>query len=353
MYSLSYKIKLNKDGYEPFLDFLKGVCIIFVILTHCISPSLRKYSLFCLWGDMAVPLFLVVQVFQTYKRGTKNIKINIAKLLKRIVIPFLIAQACGVAILSFVGGISLLSSLRQFGGIGPGDYFPYIYIQFTILLSFLSPFFDKNKEMVIASFFILVSELLELACIYLSVGLHFYIFSFFRYTFLIYLGWLLANDRIQQNLITYILTLVSVVFILSFDGIIQLGVVNLSSVFYDKTFAIFHWISYFYVLFFFLFIIYDCYRLLQKYHFLNGFNRFLMLCGKYSYEIFLFQMIFFLISPVNILFLRFGWRISPWLEPIVLVLNVLCCTVPIFILKNILKSFFKDRKYKTDLLIHL
>lgn len=344
MKSLSYNILLNKKGYEPFLDFLKGVCIVFVILTHCISPSLHKYSLFCLWGDMAVPLFLVVQVFQTYKKGTSIIKINVTKLLKRIVVPFLIAQVAGVAVLSLVG-YPFLNSLRQFGDIGPGAFYPYIYLQFAVLLWLVSSLFNKVKKVGLLLFlFLVVSELLELVSIYLPIGPSVYRFLFFRYTFLIFLAWLLTKGGIAFKPFTIVLAIVSAVFILLFDGIIRRynltgGVINSSSMFYDRSFAIFHWISYFYVVFFLLFIIYGCFRLFEKTTVLKNY---FVVCGKYSYEIFLFQMVFFLISPVNVLFQKLvGTSLS--LEPISLVINVVCCTVPVILIMRLINN----KKHKT------
>lgn len=222
MNTLSYKIWLDKSGYEPFLDFLKGVCIVFVVLTHCISPAMHKYSLFCLWGDMAVPMFLLVQVFQTYKKGTLNVKFNMRKLLKRIVIPFLIAQLIAVMVLSF-GEHPLMSTLKQFGDLGAGAYYPYIYVELAVLLWMVSPLFNKVKNTgLILFFFLVVSELIELFCIYLTVGPEVYRFLFFRYTFLIFLGWLLVNDGIVLNPLTALLSVISGIFILVFDGIIPL-----------------------------------------------------------------------------------------------------------------------------------
>ena len=154
-------VQLNKTGYEPFLDFLKGVCIVFVILTHCISPAVHRYSLFCLWGDMAVPMFLLIQAFQTYKKGTNDISINFKKLLKRIIIPFFMAQLIGVAVLIMTSK-QVCSLIFQVGNIGPGAYYPYIYLQFVLLLWLLAPVFNciKNK-FVLAGSFLVVSQIFE------------------------------------------------------------------------------------------------------------------------------------------------------------------------------------------------
>ena len=55
-------IAFNKHGYDPFIDFLKGVCILFIILTHCFPEYLIEYTQFDLWGRTAVPLLILLQV---------------------------------------------------------------------------------------------------------------------------------------------------------------------------------------------------------------------------------------------------------------------------------------------------
>lgn len=61
-------IVLQKDGYEPFIDFLKGVCIILVIITHTIPYEIEHYSLFEIWGRTAVPIFLIIQCYHVFKK---------------------------------------------------------------------------------------------------------------------------------------------------------------------------------------------------------------------------------------------------------------------------------------------
>lgn len=74
-------ITLQKEGYDPFIDYLKGVCIFLVVLAHCLPHT--EYILFPLWGDQAVPLFLLIQVFHAYKHGVDEaVKMpNLVKLL--------------------------------------------------------------------------------------------------------------------------------------------------------------------------------------------------------------------------------------------------------------------------------
>ena len=64
---------LNKKGYDPFIDFVKGFCILSVVLTHSLPVWLQQHTLFSLWGGMAVPLFLMIQVFHAYKSWIKSV----------------------------------------------------------------------------------------------------------------------------------------------------------------------------------------------------------------------------------------------------------------------------------------
>lgn len=84
-------ITFNKSGYDPFIDFIKAYAIIMVVFTHCIPTSVCNYILGCLWIDVQVPLFLLIQVFHAYK-NEKIPEINMKKMAKRIVLPFAIIQ---------------------------------------------------------------------------------------------------------------------------------------------------------------------------------------------------------------------------------------------------------------------
>lgn len=78
-------IHLVKDGYDPFIDFMKGFCILSVILLHATThfPG-QAYTI-----GQCVPLFLLIQVFHYYKKGLENARpFNIQKVWIRILRPF-------------------------------------------------------------------------------------------------------------------------------------------------------------------------------------------------------------------------------------------------------------------------
>ena len=86
-----FSLPFNKSGYDPFIDFLKAYAIIMVVFTHCIPSFVHDLILGCLWIDVQVPLFLLIQVFHAYK-NEKIPEINMKKMAKRIVLPFVIIQ---------------------------------------------------------------------------------------------------------------------------------------------------------------------------------------------------------------------------------------------------------------------
>ena len=86
------KFVFRRDSYDPFIDYLKGICIIFVIINHCMPENIMDSTAFFFWGVSAVPIFLIIQVFHAYKRELKNAKTNNKRLWKKIVWPFFVAE---------------------------------------------------------------------------------------------------------------------------------------------------------------------------------------------------------------------------------------------------------------------
>lgn len=71
-----YVVPIKKVGYDPFIDYLKGISILFVVLLHCLP--LQNYLLCSLWASQAVPIFLLIQVFHVV-RGVIKINKSITK----------------------------------------------------------------------------------------------------------------------------------------------------------------------------------------------------------------------------------------------------------------------------------
>ena len=93
-------ITFNKTGYDPFFDFIKAWAIICVIFGHTF-PYLNQVG-YSLWLGIQVPLFILIQVFHSYKNDTS--KINLAKIFSRVFLPFVICEIIVFTIALGLGG---------------------------------------------------------------------------------------------------------------------------------------------------------------------------------------------------------------------------------------------------------
>ena len=281
-------IQLQKTGYDSFIDVLKGFSILFVLLNHSLPFYFKKGILFCLWGELAVPTFLLIQVYHYFRRGKK--KTNIVTLCKRIFLPFLTAQLIVFFISIFVNNDihRVLTNVCKSGGLGPGEYYIWIYIQFLILLPLFKLLSNKFNGYKLTILMIIVSQILEICSqLYVSPGL--YKLLSFRYIFLLYLGLLWYKEGILINNTRIFLSLISVAFIL----VMYYSDVDLAPYFYCQSWRMFHWIAYFYVAFLAPFVfmwIYECLGVkLQK---------ILRYIGANSWSIFCMQIVVFsFLSP--------------------------------------------------------
>lgn len=142
-------VPLKTEGYDPYIDYLKGVSIFFVVLAHCLP--MQNCLLFSLWGAQAVPLFLLIQTFHAYKKGVdKAVKLpDFKKLFNRILKPFIILLLFELFLLIVVFGnapLSVIKSATRSGGIGPGSYYVWIYIQFACVIPIVAWIIKKLKK---------------------------------------------------------------------------------------------------------------------------------------------------------------------------------------------------------------
>ena len=246
-------VTLNKNGYDPFIDFIKGFCIVSVVLTHSLPTVCQDYLLFMLWGGMAVPLFLLIQVFHTYKAGLDSQKrILSLKMVKRIVIPFLLTL-CFIGVFRALKGNPINEVVFGFlaGGGGAGSYYPWIYIEFAVLLVLCRPFLKRLKSHQIFLCFLVLSILLEYVCSIMAISPWLYRITFFRYVFLIALGidWVCNGIKLGKKRL--FLSIVSVCFIVLF----QYFNPDLEPLFFHTAWKSFHWVCYFYVAYLLMFVL--------------------------------------------------------------------------------------------------
>lgn len=224
---------------------LKGFAILFVLFNHSTPLYLKKITLFDLWGGMGVPLFLLIQVFHYYKRGLDNTSaIKPLKVFQRVVVPFVLSELV-IILLKWIMGESFSDSFLgcfHNWGYGTGEYYIWIYLQFVLLLPLTTYLFKHIGNKYLPVVFIGLSVIMDLCCSITDIEEHTYKFLFYRYFFLIYLGYLWAKNNIVLNRKNLLLSIISIVSILVFD----LSGISYEPFFYDSSWMCFHWISYFY-----------------------------------------------------------------------------------------------------------
>lgn len=133
-----------------FLDVLKGICIIFIIITHFSwTAEERLIFLFPFWIDMAVPIFMIISGYAyslSYTKKSINCIEkayelgNIVNKMIRYTIPYIIAfiieqiafVLMGITSVS-VQQIPIIGKSFLSGGIGPGSYYYPIMMQFIFM----------------------------------------------------------------------------------------------------------------------------------------------------------------------------------------------------------------------------
>lgn len=273
---------LSKTGYDPFITFMKGYAILCVLLAHALpNPDATGYAL---WGGMQVPLFLLIQVFHSFK---KEPHFSFAKLMKRAVLPFLLIQFVLVALACRHGDVYnqlIISTIG--GGRGPGSYYFWLYLQFAVLLPLLYPLTKKLKRSQLLIIFLLVSEGCEVLSSLLHIPEPVYRLLCLRYLFLIYLGIEWVLDGIVINTKTLLLSLVSVAAIIYFTYFDP----SLEPFFFKTAWRYHRWICYYYVAYLLAWLLSLVYNAIRN---VNWLDRFFKTIGKASYEIYLVQMAVF------------------------------------------------------------
>ena len=302
-------IKFQTTGHDEFIDFIKSYAILCVILGHTF-PLLDKIG-YGIWAGMQVPLFILIQTFH-YLKKERSFKINISKILGRVAVPFIIAE-----ILTFIVALLvkkenasiLIQEFIQRGGYGPGSYYPYIYLQITLLLPFFAILLKHsstvNSPMVQSSefrvqslliVFLLLSEGCEILFSLTDFPDTIYRILAIRYIFLIYLGWLWVKDGVIINKTTILLSVLSLCAIIYFEY----GPIDNEPWFYSTGWRFHRWPCYFFVANGFIAILHYVWKYLKN-------NKFIVNAVKTiasaTYEIFLMQMsVIYLFTTKSITF---------------------------------------------------
>jgi peptidoglycan/LPS O-acetylase OafA/YrhL len=130
-----------------FIDILKAICMIFIILDHySMWDDLRLLLLFPYWITMAVPILMILSgyvyamSFERHSIHTLRAAYQPMQLLGRLLrfaVPFLIAYVLELMVSSLSNGFSTIIGIwgHDFlmGGWGPGSYYTPVMIQFVFV----------------------------------------------------------------------------------------------------------------------------------------------------------------------------------------------------------------------------
>jgi surface polysaccharide O-acyltransferase-like enzyme len=197
------------------LDFIKGIAILSVIFLHN-TPANKLFQI--AWIGQAVPLFLLITAYLTYGSYSKNRTLkyyytasSLKKLFNRICFPFLSVLIVQCVICFLFNKFSYQSVLVN-GGIGPGCYYPWVYLQCWTVLPLIILLIDKFS--IKQSFLILlsISVALELFLSIIHVHESVYRLLFCRYLFYIYTGCLIKKINVQLDIKLVLLAVVGLVF---------------------------------------------------------------------------------------------------------------------------------------------
>ena len=300
-------IKFQTTGHDEFIDFIKSYAILCVILGHTF-PLLDKIG-YGIWAGMQVPLFILIQTFH-YLKKERNFKINISKILRRVAVPFIVAEILTFIVALLVKGESASTLIQEFiqkGGFGPGSYYPYIYLQITLLLPFfaiLLKHFNKSGQrsavgvnhLSLLIVFLFLSEGFEILFSLIDFPDTIYRILAIRYIFLLYLGWLWVKEGVIINKTTMLLSVLSLCAIIYFEYV----PIDNEPWFYSTGWRFHRWPCYFFVANGFIAILHYIWKFLKN-------NKFIVNAVKTiasaTYEIFLVQMsVIYLFTTKSITF---------------------------------------------------
>ena len=188
------ELKIDKQNRMWQMDYLKALCIIFVIITHyglTYSDPIRDNVFWLLGINMAVPVFIIISGYMQGLSCEKNAIFtlreyytvtNLFKKLSSVIFPFLIIylveslQMCRMKSLTvsrFLYGLFT-------GGFGPGSFYPLIMIQLILIFPVLYFGIKKHPKQML---FIIsgVSILLEIVAVAIHMDAALYRLLIIRY----------------------------------------------------------------------------------------------------------------------------------------------------------------------------
>lgn len=205
------------------LDFLKGICILLVILTHYGWNKENEIRfLFPYWLDMAVPIFMIISGYvyaKSFERNNVNLliegyNIRLLRSVIRYTVPY--GMMLCIEIILLIRNNQSFDILKLFlsGGIGPGSYYYPVMIQFVFIFPII---YMLIKKFDFIGFFIcictnIIYEFLQSAY---DMNEECYRLLVFRYILVISFGCWLSIKKYETKMIWKILSFIIGLFFIS------------------------------------------------------------------------------------------------------------------------------------------
>lgn len=281
----------GKKQRIEFLDYLKAVCVIMVIITHYGWED-KTSPFFTMLINMAVPVFMIVSGYNFAMSNRKKADGNLEKMygwnmmkpkLIRFLLPFF--AICLLEILLLAAQDKNIPLFRIFvlGAYGPGSYYVPIMLQLLVIFPLIYVMIAYNAKLGLAVA-ALANLAFEVCVIVFDMDKYYYRLSIGRYLLLIAFGcylYLHPEQRVKPYQM-WMMFLAGLAYLIAVFG-------------FDKDFELFgYWKTTAMPVAFYIFPI--VILLFRKFYHctIPGFvGRLLMQIGKASYHIFLIQMVYY------------------------------------------------------------
>lgn len=314
-----------KNGYDPYIDFLKGYLILCILFIHACSiwEPLYDYSLYYFWACAPTGCFLLISSMHFFRKGVGECRYNLIKHIKKVLLPFLVIQLIVISVIILLRSIHHFDSekilaLIKSGGYGVGSYFPWVYIQYIVVMMLITPVIRTIKsKTILLLIFVTISAIIEILCSHFNMDDDWYRVTVLRYPFLIYLGLQLDREGIFLSKKRILYASVGFAFIIMFTY----GKMNIEPFFFNTSWKTYHWICYPYMAYVLM------YAICRVYINQGRSSYYMTRIGQASYGIFLFQSLFYLIPTEQ-------WSDSIISIAIYIPVSMAICTVGGILLKE-------------------
>lgn len=274
-----------------FLDYVKAICVIMVIITHYDWTD-KTSPAFTMFINMAVPVFMIVSGYNFAMSNRKKAEGRLGKMygwnmmkpkLIRFLVPFFTICMIEIALLAFED--KNIHPLRIFllGGYGPGSYYVPIMLQLLVIFPIIYILVQRNAKVGLAVAGA-ANLLFEIAVEVFEIEKYYYRLSIGRYLLLIAFGcylYLHPEHRVKryQMMTMFLIGLAYIVAVFGFDQ--EFGLFG-----YWKTTAM-------PVAFYIFPIVILLFRKFYHSTIPGVGGRTLLMIGQASYHIFLVQMVYY------------------------------------------------------------